>query len=151
MFHFLILFFLLAGMFILIGRVDRLKNGIISMKSIIIAIVILAVAVLGVYYFVFRNTASPSPVATSGVSGDAVRIKNFSFDSQNLSVETGTKVTWTNNDSVNHTIVSDSENLLNSPDIAPGGTFVFTFLSPGLISYHCGIHPTMKGEIAVKN
>jgi plastocyanin len=89
-----------------------------------------------------QNSKAPE---TSNIS-----IKNFSFDPATLSVKTGTKVTWTNNDSTSHTITSDSGSLLNSGTLAPGQSFSFTFTKDGTISYHCSIHPTMKGGVTVK-
>jgi plastocyanin len=30
-----------------------------------------------------------------------------------------------------------------------GGTFSFTFMQPGTYTYHCTVHPYMKGTIVV--
>ncbi len=104
---------------------------------------------------------APSPVmpsadtATNGainpsIAANTVFIKNFSFYPALLNVKVGTKVTWINNDSVVHTVTSDSDILLNSGDIAPGQSFSFTFTKPGSSAYHCSIHPTMNGAVLVK-
>jgi plastocyanin len=66
-------------------------------------------------------------------------------------VKTGTTVTWMNNDTVAHTVTSDSGGLLNSPEIAPGQSFSFTFTYPVTVPYHCAIHTMMKGTIVVEN
>ncbi len=100
------------------------------------------------------NTPTPTvsvsnvPKATA-VPGVTVDIKNFSFNPPTLTIKTGTKVTWVNNDSTSHTVTSDSGNLLNSSAISPGQSFSFTFTDPGTISYHCSIHTIMKGSIVV--
>ncbi len=93
-------------------------------------------------------TPAPTNPAPSNVK---VSIKNFSFSPQTLTVKTGTKVTWTNNDSVPHTVTSDSDNLLNSGTISPGQSFSFTFTNTGSANYHCSIHPMMKGVVVVQN
>ncbi len=92
------------------------------------------------------NTPKPSVAAKASVS-----IKNLSFNPGTLTIKSGTKVTWVNNDSVSHTVTSDSGNLLNSPTLAPVQSFSFTFNKIGTINYHCNFHKTMKGVIIVTN
>lgn len=84
------------------------------------------------------NTSDKSSVAS-------VDIKNFAFNPPTLNIKAGTKVTWTNSDNVAHIVMSDSGNLLDSKTIYPGQSYSFTFTNPGSVSYHCAIHPTMKG------
>ena len=78
-----------------------------------------------------------------------VSIQNLSFAPANLEVTKGTKVTWTNNDSVVHTVTSDN-NKFESGQLAPGKTFEFTFEQTGEYAYYCSIHPTMTAKIVVK-
>ncbi len=98
---------------------------------------------------------APAPVAASTSSptlvppANIVSIKNNSFYPSTENITVGTKITWVNNDTVAHTVTSDSGNLLNSGNIAPGQSFSFTFTKPGPVIYHCSIHPTMKGAIVV--
>ncbi len=84
------------------------------------------------------------PIESVGIS-----IKDFAFNPGTLKITTGTKVIWTNDDIFPHTITSDSGNLLNSSTLSPGQKFSFTFTNIGKTSYHCSIHPMMKGEIVV--
>jgi len=58
-------------------------------------------------------------------------------------------VTWTNNDSVPHTVTQDGGGL-TSKAINPGETFSFTFDTAGSFSYHCEFHANMKGTVTVK-
>ena len=37
-----------------------------------------------------------------------------------------------------------------STTTAGGATFSFTFDTPGTYAYHCGIHPSMTGEVIVQ-
>ncbi|MCX6752035.1 MAG: cupredoxin family copper-binding protein [Candidatus Nomurabacteria bacterium] len=139
------------------------------MKKIIIALIILAVAGLGTYYLVFNNnnyqtptttqptTSTPNaitPITTTPASTSLsvpVKIQGFAFSPSTLTIKKGTKVTWTNNDGVAHTVTSDSGSLLDSGRILPGGTFSFTFNTVGTFNYHCTIHPMMTGNVVVQN
>jgi len=90
-------------------------------------------------------TGTLSPVQSGNVK---VSIANFAFDPTNLTVTTGTTVTWTNNDSVAHNILSD-DGSWGSNSLATGDTFSFTFNQVGTFPYHCGVHPSMKATITV--
>lgn len=138
------------------------------MKKIIIALIVLAAIAIGTYYLVFNNSSGRTPAYTPAAANNVdpntspapeipaatnitVEIKNFSFTPAALAIKTGTKVTWTNNDSVPHTITSDSGTLLNSETLSPGQSFSLTFANAGSTNYHCSIHPTMKGSVVVTN
>lgn len=94
-------------------------------------------------------TPAPADQQPAQPTATEVIISNFAFSPQTLTVIAGATVKWTNNDSVTHTIVSDS-NMFNSGNIAPGQSFQFSFKNPGTYSYHCSIHPNMTGSIIVK-
>ena len=47
-----------------------------------------------------------------------------------------------------HTINADDLSFL-SGNLTPGRSFEHTFGTPGTYSYHCSIHPTMRGTITV--
>lgn len=100
-------------------------------------------------------TQPPTTVTVSEVSTDnAVSISNFTFNPQIITVRVGTTVTWTNEDSVAHQIVSDTGAPLtgiNSPTLNNGDSFNFTFTQAGTWSYHCSIHPDMLGQVEVIN
>ncbi len=95
-------------------------------------------------------TANPTPTptpTTASSSGNSVSIKNFSFTPNSLTVKVGTKVTWTNHDSVTHTVTAN-QGAFNSP-VLPGSSFSFTFTKAGTYAYHCMIHPYMMATIVV--
>ncbi|HEY6658294.1 MAG TPA: plastocyanin/azurin family copper-binding protein [Nitrososphaeraceae archaeon] len=71
-----------------------------------------------------------------------------SFDPPQISVPTGGIVSWTNDDSIQHTVTSD-EGLFDAGPISPGDTFENTFDSAGEFGYHCAIHPFMTGVVTV--
>lgn len=97
-----------------------------------------------------HSSSVSNALKTPIISNVNVNIKNFSFNPSSLKVKTGTKVTWTNNDGVSHTITSDSGTILNSKTISPGESFSFTFADAGSVNYHCNIHPMMKGVIVIE-
>lgn len=92
------------------------------------------------------SNATTNPVAATT---DKVSISNFAFSAAKISVKMGTKVTWTNNDSVAHTVTADSGTGPKSDNISPGGTYSYTFDSVGTFAYHCNIHPDMIGTVTV--
>jgi plastocyanin len=96
-------------------------------------------------------TAAPTP--TTGTSGNqaAVTILSFAFHPQSITIKVGTTVTWTDNDSVAHTVTSLSgpASFNSGPLGGPGGTFHFTFTKAGTYNYHCMIHPSMMASITV--
>jgi len=89
--------------------------------------------------------ASGSPAA----SGHSVTIQNLSFQPNALTVSVGTTVTWTNNDSTQHTVTAD-DGSFDSGVLQEGATFSQTFTAAGTFSYHCNIHSTMTGTITVQ-
>ena len=78
-----------------------------------------------------------------------VAIDNFTFGPQQLTVKSGTTVTWTNRDDIPHTVTSDKlafrSNALDTDD-----KFSFTFTTPGTYKYFCSLHPHMTGTIVVE-
>jgi plastocyanin len=79
----------------------------------------------------------------------AETLGNRAYAPDDLTVATGTTVTWTNTDSVAHTSTADA-NGWNSGNVVPGDHFSFTFQTPGTFSYHCAIHPGMIGKVVVQ-
>jgi plastocyanin len=64
-------------------------------------------------------------------------------------VPTWTIVSWTNEDSIQHTVTSDEEGLFDAGPISPADTFENAFDTPGEYGYHCAIHPFMTGRVMV--
>ena len=93
------------------------------------------------------NTVPPK--GDLGIKKD-VEISGFAFNPSTLTIPKGATVIWTNMDSAAHTIVSDSGNEIDSGSIAKGETYGHTFSTSGTYNYHCGIHPSMKGQIIVE-
>ena len=95
------------------------------------------------------ETVGTQPGGTNPVPTEVgIQITGFKFDPGTVTIKSGTKVTWTQDDSVPHTIVSDT-GLFTSPNLSKGDTYSFTFTTPGTYTYHCSIHPGMTGTIIV--
>jgi predicted lipoprotein with Yx(FWY)xxD motif/plastocyanin len=93
--------------------------------------------------------ASPAATAAPAAAATAVTIANFAFDAPSITIAVGASVTWTNNDSVAHTVTAD-DGSFDSGNLDSGKTFSFTFTKAGTYTYHCAIHPNMTGTIVVK-
>jgi plastocyanin len=61
----------------------------------------------------------------------------------------GNIVSWTNDDSTEHTVTADDGSFDSGP-ISSGDTFDNTFDEPGDFGYHCSIHPFMTGVVIVE-
>jgi plastocyanin len=75
------------------------------------------------------------------------------FSPNPIQVSVGSTVTWTNNDSVIHTVNSGTSptesGLFTSPIMNPGDTFEYTFTEAGEVPYFCMLHPNMVGTVSV--
>ena len=78
-----------------------------------------------------------------------VKIDNFSFGPQTLTVSVGTTVTWTNRDDIPHTVVS-TDGVFKSKVRDTDEKFSYTFTKAGTYTYFCSVHPKMTGTIVVK-
>jgi plastocyanin len=109
-----------------------------------------SVAMLGAFSVAATTKAkSPAPAAQEQAAVVVVKIDNFSFMPQVLTVAPGTKVTWVNNDDIPHTVVSTTD-VFKSKALDTDDKFSFTFDKAGSFDYFCSIHPKMTGKVVVK-
>ena len=94
-------------------------------------------------------TAAPTAAPSSGGGGQSVAIKNFTFNPATVDVKVGDKVSWANGDDQTHTVTFDDASVSSSGNVNTGGTFDTTFAAAGTFTYHCKIHPSMKGSVTV--
>ncbi len=94
--------------------------------------------------------ATPTPAA-GGAAEVVISMKNVQFVQKEAKVKVGTKVTWKNEDVMNHDVQSDA---VHFPDknqgvafksgapgaMKPGDTYSYTFDKPGTYTYHCHLH-----------
>lgn len=104
-----------------------------------------------------NQTGSQSQASSNGtsqvaklVATDKVSIADMAFSPADITVKAGTTVTWTNNDSVAHTVTeNDGKDGPGSSPISPGKSYNFTFKKAGIYDYICSIHTEMTGSVTV--
>jgi len=91
-----------------------------------------------------------APVAVSIVEPPLKPLPTWTYEPKVVTVMVGTKVTWTNNGAVVHTVSADDGKTFESGNMAARATFSFTPTAPGTFPYHCKQHPWMKGTLIVQ-
>ena len=139
-------------------------------KKIITIGVIIAAVILGIFIFSSKNSgvqkgnnatssdtevvqtqsSQPKTSSNKALSGHVyIDIVNYSFSPQAITIKEGTIVTWTNKDSVAHTVTAD----INGPtsnQLGKGQTYSYKYSVAGIYGYHCSIHRNMTGTIIVE-
>lgn len=80
---------------------------------------------------------------------EQVKIGNFSFIPETVTVSPGATVTWVNEDDVPHTVVSTAKKF-SSRVLDTDDKYARTFADPGTYEYYCSVHPHMKGKVIVR-
>lgn len=114
----------------------------ISRASMVMPVII---AMLLLFAGSSRVKASDQP-STANV---AIKIDNFVFGPQAITVPVGTTVTWTNSDDIPHTAVS-TDGVFKSKVMDTDEKFSYTFTKAGTYAYYCSVHPKMTGQVMVK-
>jgi plastocyanin len=78
-----------------------------------------------------------------------VRVDNFTFGPDTLTVPENSTVTWVNKDDVPHVIASN-DGLFKSKALDTDDKYSYTFSKAGRYSYYCSIHPKMVGKVVVQ-
>jgi plastocyanin len=120
------------------------------------------VAILGMVAFSssgnFSAFAQGSGVNVDIKPGGSTKTGAEAYSQDPINVKVGQKVTWTNKDSVQHTITSGTPGSADSGKefdsgltklINPNATFEHTFTKAGTFPYYCQLHPTMTGKVIV--
>ncbi len=99
------------------------------------------------------NTTPKFAPATGPVKSGVVQIayRNIAIAPDTVKVKVGSTIKWTNFDSVEHNVISQSgPQKFTSKDFGENGTFEVKAEKPGVIHYECTIHPaSMNGTIEV--
>ncbi|HLH97725.1 MAG TPA: cupredoxin family copper-binding protein [Xanthobacteraceae bacterium] len=86
--------------------------------------------------------AAPTP-------GTEVKIDNFTFAPQRVTVKAGTTITWVNEDDIPHTVSATGKEF-KSKVLDTDDKYSFTFTTAGTYEYFCSLHPHMTGTIVVE-
>jgi plastocyanin len=141
-------------------RTGRSRTSAARRRTVLFGVTLLALAVLalaaascggdgggGLYFD--QNETTTDVSTTVAAEGAQVVMRSLAFDPGTVTITAGETVTWTNEDSTNHTVTAD-EGQFESGDLGSGETFSLTFNEAGSYAYHCSIHPSMKGTVVVE-
>ena len=103
-----------------------------------------------------RNLTILTLVVTAGLSAGALAATEVihqhgrAFSVENVTIKKGDALTFFNDDTVPHNIMSSSKgNEFNLGSQAPGSSTDVTFKEPGDVQVICAIHPRMKMMVKV--
>ena len=92
-------------------------------------------------------------LAVAAAPESAVTVQGYKFRPDRIEIKPGTRVTWTDDDQITHTVTS------GTPDKADrtfelklagrGASGHVDFAKPGVYPFFCERHPAMRGEIHV--
>ncbi len=116
-------------------------------------------------------SSAPTGVPTGGPAAVMVTIVaqdgSMSFSPNPVTLHVGQAIAWKNGDTIVHQVVQDSSggaggggyggggsggSGFTTDPVAPGAvTSSIAFPTTGVVTYHCAIHPTMRGTITTTN
>jgi len=105
---------------------------------------LLKILFLATLVIFFSNCKKDKPVTPN-----EIYMNNSVFEPSSITVSKGTTITWTNKESMIHTVTSDSL-FFNSGDMNKNITFSYTFNTAGTYKYRCIYHSNMKGTVTVQ-
>jgi amicyanin len=119
-------------------------------RAVSLAVAVALAAFVAVMFATVNTKARPAEAEPQQAAAAVdVKIDNFIFSPQELTVAAGTTVTWTNRDDIPHTVVS-TEKVFKSKVLDTDDKFSYTFSKPGTYPYFCSVHPHMTGTVVVK-
>ena len=116
------------------------------MKRLLLPVVLSVIALL-----VFVSAAGAQDSGVEAVplqDARSVGIGDNFFDPPDATVEPGSTITWTNNGARPHTVTAD-DGSFDSGRLNPGDSYTVAFDGQGTVTYHCAIHPEMRGSVTV--
>ena len=81
------------------------------------------------------------PTTSAQAADNEVKIDNFTFAPQRVTVKVGATVTWINDDDIPHTVTSSSK-LFKSKVLYSEDKFSFAFTTPGTYEFFAHCIPT---------
>jgi plastocyanin len=122
------------------------ENQITMKKTILFASLIVAVPLAVAIIFVLHPTQVKGE--ESKAQNMEIRVDNFTFNPDTLTVPLNSAVTWVNKDDIPHVIAS-TDGMFKSKALDTDQQYSFTFTKAGTYPYFCAIHPKMVGKIVV--
>ncbi|WP_052378904.1 cupredoxin domain-containing protein [Polycyclovorans algicola] len=107
----------------------------------------LSAFLVGVGGTAIADTTPSAPLEISGKQASIEIVDFMQFTPEELTVEAGTTVVFTNLDGSNHKITVDGA---HSGRMSMNKQWAHTFDTAGTFPYACTMHPRMKGTITVQ-
>ncbi|HEX5891362.1 MAG TPA: plastocyanin/azurin family copper-binding protein [Nitrososphaeraceae archaeon] len=100
------------------------------------------------------TTTTPTTTHISMVQGSSNPNNKVFYDPASAKVKTSTTITWTNDDTLPHTVTSGNADTgpsgeFDSGIVMGGSSFSHTFDKAGSFDYFCSLHPYMTGQVIV--
>jgi plastocyanin len=126
------------------------NNLVLILGGGFIVLVILMFMVMSTSSMMTHPSVTDAQVPVQEVKNtNAVMISNYAYAPETITVKVGDTVTFTNNDSVAHTVTADDSSF-DTGNIAQGESKTVTFDKAGTFSYHCTNHSNMTGTVVVE-
>ncbi len=101
---------------------------------------------IGLLTIILLAVVSACSTSNTPANQNIVNIQGNQFSPVEITIKKGDSITWTNKDSVGHTIVSTT---FQSTMLETGQSFTQAFSTVGTYEYHCSVHPSMVGKVIV--
>ena len=134
----------------------------VASLTILGAIAISSTPILGTNYTTFVNYAQAQKEVKVSIVPGASTLGDKAFSPNPVNIKVGDTVTWVNDDTQFHTVVSGNpsgggetgkvfDSGLSGPTAltTEGKTFSHKFAAAGEFPYFCQLHPTMVGKVIV--
>src|SRR5258705_7621980 len=109
-------------------------------KSILFAVILLFSGIMLLFFACSKSSYNDSG---GGTPPDyTIYMKGSVFSIPSLTISTGSKITWVNDDNMIHTVTANDASF-NSGDMNPGSSFSYTFNTVGTYNYYCMHHAGM--------
>jgi plastocyanin len=96
------------------------------------------------------KSGSGSTSTGAAPTASKVTIVNFKYGPPSVTVRAGSRLTFVNQDTAEHTATADNGSF-DSGTLQPGGASkTVTVTKTGTIAYHCQFHPFMHGTVVVR-
>ena len=130
-------------------------NLLNSRRRTVLAVAVTALSLTGCGGAADDGAQAPEPGQATTGSAEApsapgtVAMKDVKFVPERLTIKVGDKVTWRNDESLDHNVVAQKGAKFRSRAFGKGATYTFTAKKPGTIDYVCTLHPGMDGQLIV--
>jgi len=108
---------------------------------------------IGAVLLLVLGLAAVTPVLSADGAMATAAVRVFQFQPGALEVRAGTRVTWTNQDDIAHTVTSGTpekrDGRFGAQLAGKGATVSVELREPGTYPYFCERHNSMRGEIRV--